>query len=341
MELDFHGTTVSISSDSPDLLKNLARDFAYFAVPDHSALASPGRTADQADSSLELRACAPPKNRLPARQGLRWRSSSISSEGSLRRVDYEGRALLEYDLKAERGVLWSEDPDLMHELAYLAVLSRVGDLLDRKSLHRVHSLGFSFQGRGALLLLPMHGGKSRLGLELLRHEGFKLLSDDIPLLDGKGRTLVAFPLRLGLRGDDWRGVPERFVRPFKRRRFGLKHLVDVDYFRDKIAASAPLSCLLIGGRRDPGRPAIEPCSRAAAAGALMSHMVLGIGLPQVLELMLPLPPYLPGGLRLAGIAARRTSAALASSAHARCRRFLLSNDPADNAAALADFMARP
>jgi hypothetical protein len=249
-------------------------------------------------------------------------------------VDYEGRALLEYDLAAEQGDLWCEDEPLAHELAYLAVLSRVGDLLDRQGLHRVHGLGFSFQGRGGLLLLPMNGGKSRLAIELLGRPEFKLLSDDIPLLDRKGRDLLAFPLRLGLRGNDWAGVPERYVRPFPRRRFGIKHLVDVDYFRDRIAASAPLDWVIVGGRT-AASPILEPCSKAAAVRTLLSQMVLGVGLPQVLELMLPLPPFAPGFLRLAGVAASRLRTCLAAVRRARCFRMDLGADPRANADALA------
>ncbi|MBI5211564.1 MAG: hypothetical protein HY927_16470 [Elusimicrobia bacterium] len=330
LRLDFHGVRAALACDSPEILADLERDFAYFAATD--------RPGAEPDVSLTLRLAAPPPGRVPARAFLRWRGVRIAHERGRRLADYDGLALLDYDLEAEEGVLSSASRDLLRELGYLAVLSRVGEMLDRRRLHRVHALGFSYRGRGGLILLPMNGGKSRLALELVGRDGFELLSDDIPLLGDGGRTLSAFPLRMGLRGDDWRAVPERFVRPFRRRRFGVKHLVDLDFFRDRVRASSPLSWILLGARDGRRRPSLAPCSRGAAAAALLSAMVVGIGAPQVLELMLPAPPFVAGTLRLARIAAGRARTALAAAARASCGRFLLAEDCGANAEALKTFL---
>lgn len=332
LTLNFHGIRVGISSQDEEVLSQLARDFSYF-------MAAPPGDEEHPDIHLELRKSPVPKDKTFVRSFLRWRSARIAHKDGLRLAHYDGGALLEYDLARERGLLHGENPALLHELSYLTVLSRVGDRLDRKGQHRVHALGFTFQGKGGLLLLPMEGGKSRLGLELIGRPEFGIFSDDIPLLSGDGRTLSPFPLRLGLRGTDWRGIDPRFVRPFHRRRFGVKHLVDVDFFREKISPEAPLAWVLVGSR-DGGRkaPRIEPCPKARAGAAMLSHLILGVGTPQILELMLPPPPFVGGALALAAIAAKRASCAFAAVSRAACGRFDLSDDPKSNADALERFL---
>ena len=329
LALDFYGTQVALRGDDEGILEELGRDFAYFLAPE-----ARGRP----DVSLELKRRAPAPERVPRRAHWRWRSARVNQKGPLRTIDYEGRALLEYDLREERGVLTCGDGALLHELAYLAVLSRAGERMDRADLHRVHALGFTFQGKGGLLLLPSGGGKSKLGLELLRRGGFGLLSDDTPLVKDGGRALAAFPLRLGLRGEDWRGIPERFLRPFHRRRFGDKRVVDLDYFRGQVSAVAPLRWILVGSRNGAPGPDLKPCSAARTAAALAANLVLGLGTPQVLELMAPCAPYAQGALRLAKIAAKRAACAARAAATARCGRFRLGSDVRANAAALEAFL---
>lgn len=332
LALNFHGIGVDVSSQDKEILSQLSRDFSYF-------MAAPLDNGPHPNIHLELRKAPIPKDKTSVRYFLRWRSARISHNGALRLAHYNGGALLEYDLARERGILHAENPDLLHELSYLTVLSRVGHCLDLQGLHRVHALGFTFQGKGGLLLLAMEGGKSRLGLELIGRPEFGILSDDIPLLSGDGKSLSAFPLRLGLRGTDWRGIDPRFVRPFHRRRFGVKHLIDVDFFREKISPGAPLAWVLVGSR-DGGRkiPRVGPCPKARAGAAMVSHLILGVGTPQILELMLPPPPFLGGAWGLAAVAAKRAVCAFAAVSRAACGRFHLSDDPKSNADALEQFL---
>lgn len=332
MKLSLHGVIVEIVSAETKTLSELRRDFSYFLTAD----AADGR----ADIRLELKASPPPQIRSRHCPAWRWRSARFADAGGLRLVDYEGKAFLEYDLRKEHGVLYAQDEALLHELAYLTVLSRVGERLDLRRLHRVHALGFVYKGRGGIVVLPSSGGKSRLALELLGRPDFKLLADDIPLLEGGGSVLRAFPLGLGLRGEDWRGIPSSNLRVFKRRRFEEKRVVDLDYFPGKIAASAPLAWIMIGaGRRDPAaRARIEPCSKTRAAAALILPLVLGAGTPQVLELMIPPPPWLGGVLRLVKIAGWRAASLMGAVRAARCARFELGPSPRASADALEAFV---
>lgn len=334
LDLSIHGIGVRVSSDEGEALEPLGRDFRHFEEAGQGI--SP-------DIVLTLRREPPPPSRLP-RLFLPWRSARISrigtGDGSLRRIDYPGGARLDYDLGRERGTLWTADPDLSHELAYLTVLSRVGRRLDLEGRHRVHALGFTYRAGAGLVLLASGGGKSRLALELLGRPGFGILSDDAPLLDRDGRV-APFPLRLGLRGDDWRGIPERHLSWFRRRRFGPKRLVDLEYFSDRVAAPAPLAWLLVGRPAwEGGAPGIGPCSRPRAAAALAANLVLGLGTAQVLELMLPSSPFGAGSARLAEIAWRRARSAAAAVGRARRAVFSLGGDPARAAGVLRDYLDR-
>jgi|CXWL01.1.fsa_nt_gi hypothetical protein len=326
LRLDFHGVRADIICADSRLLEEYRRDFSYFI----SSLETP--------THIRLEVRREPAPRVPFRTLLKWRSARIGHSNGTRQVDYEGRARLEYDLERESGTLFGEDLDLLHELGYLTVLSRVGERLDLQGLHRIHALGFTYQGRGGLLILPMNGGKSRLGLELLGREGFGLLSDDIPLLDASDLAMKAFPMSLSLRGDDWRGISEKHLRVFTRRRYGAKRLVDVDYFRDRVGDSAPLSWILLGERDGRQAPKLASCSKARATAGLFSPMVLGAGTPQILELMLPAPPFAGGAMRLAQIAWSRAACAAKAAACARCGLFRLGGDPKVNADALESFL---
>ena len=305
LRLDLLGVRVGIVCEDDQLLEEYRRDFAYFA----------SSSENKPDIRLEVR-IAPPAP-APIRTTLTWRSARIWDSGGSRRVDYEGRASLEYDFAREEVLLRGEDRDLLHELGYLAVLSRAGVRLDLRGLPRVHALGFTYHGRGGLLVLPMNGGKSRLGLELLGRSGFGLLSDDIPLLDSNTLEAAPFPLSLSLRGEDWRGVPERHLRVFTRRRYGVKRLVDVDYFRDRVGAAAPLSWILLGERDGRLTPQFSSCSKFRAAAGLFLPMVLGIGTPQILG-DAAAPPHRRAARLARSPSARRLRAARA---RARCGRF--------------------
>ena len=57
-------------------------------------------------------------------------------------------------------------------------IRRSKQYLDRRGLHRIHALGVVVKNRAVLVMLPMGGGKSTLGLHLLKHPEVQILSDD-------------------------------------------------------------------------------------------------------------------------------------------------------------------
>lgn len=312
--LEFYGTSVLLESERGDVLEALRRDFAYFN--------GQNRSAANVSFTLTL------GTRPPAGRALfRARDYAVSDAGSVRAIRYADGASAVHDFRTERGSLWAAGPERLQELGYLAVLSRVGEALDRQGLHRVHALGFEHRGAAALVLLPEGGGKSTLALELLRASPVRFLSEDTPLVDRGGRVL-AFPLRWGFRETaDLAEIPGELVRPFRRLRHGPKRLVDVSFFADRVRAEAPLRWVIVGRRGAEDR--LRPCGRARAAAALAAGLVAGVGVPQMSEYLL----RPTDAASLAAIALSRARAALAMLS-ARLVSFELGREPKASARAL-------
>jgi hypothetical protein len=179
-----------------------------------------------------------------------------------------------------------EDDQLVHEAAYLFLLSRIGEHLDRSQLARVHGLGL-LGGQGAVVvMLPSGGGKSTLAVRALRDDRVKLISEDSPLLDRHG-CLHPFPLRIGVNEADAATLPPGRVRRLERMEFHPKLLLDTSAFADRIETQPQRLAHIVVGRRSLGRDArLEPLPRRAAVGSLLREAVVGVGLYQGMEFVL-------------------------------------------------------
>jgi hypothetical protein len=274
VEFSFYGVGLAVTSSSNDLLDNLARDFHFFAA-----------CAPAQKITVAAHLAPPPWDRIPVQFANRITPNAvIYDHGTVRINDYQGEALAIYDFASETGEVWSENPDLLYEITYLLSLSRIGEIHDRRRIHRVHALGIVVANHGALILLPESGGKSTLCMEMLRRPEVRLLSDDTPLIS-RGK-LLAFPTRLGIRGGKSAGIDPRFLRTMRRRNREPKTLVDVRYFQDRIAPEASPDVLIVGARRNGDDSWIEPISARKALPSLMANLVFGLGLPQVVEFFL-------------------------------------------------------
>jgi hypothetical protein len=321
LNLDFLGTPVRLTAESGEALDELRRDFAAFA-------ATEGRAPRV---SLEL--CARPCPAPPGASAWSWRGFGVRSTSGARLIRYDDGAWARYDYGARAGVVHASDGERLRELAYLAVLSRAGEELDRRGLHRVHALGVTSPSGAGLVLLPSGGGKSTLALELLRRRSLALLSDECPLVAADG-FVRPFPLRLALRsGADVSGLPPGSLRRFRRRGCEEKSLLDASALGAAPGAPAPLRWLLLGSPSQ-GAPRLEPLSRAGAFAALAQSLVVGVGLPQMAEYMAR------ADLALGAIAASRLRAACVLAGRARLARFRLGSlGPAASAGFLEGVMA--
>jgi hypothetical protein len=319
----------------------LAGDFDFFTDRQN------GGEAPRFSVTLELIAATPDPARLPqaAAKQVFPECALYKSETDGFVYDYHGIAHLELSRSANQcfGRLICADPALAEELGYLFLQSEIGRFLEAQGLHRVHALGLALpSGKGVLVLLPSGGGKSTLAQELLQREGVLLLSDDTPLVDRLGR-LHPYPMRLSFREEaeispDWRAKARRF----ERRKHGAKLLVPVSALP---AARLPRPSdhfspgYLVIAERHGSRKEPELSKASAWHGALplFRDLVIGLGVPQVAELLLTkglmsLPDLAPA-------AASRSAAASAFALRARSCRFKLSSDPKKNAACLLETLA--
>lgn len=297
--LDIHGILVELESNCAQFHEWLSFDFRCFLS---SGASRP------ADVAVEVTLGAIPRDKLPplveSMHGLQY---VCFDSGNIRYVDYFGKAFAIHNYATERVQLFSEDAEFCYEKLYLLIQSRVGELLDRRGIHRVHALGLSTPHGAAIFLIPMKGGKSTLALRALNNPAVRLISDDTPLVRWDG-TILPFPIRLGVMpGEVPSGVPAQAVRSFQRELFGPKQLVDASSFHDRIErAGQPGKFVICGKWTLASEPSIHRISRLRGLRALVRDCVIGLGLPQVVEFFLRTPSkdVLPKGL----IALRRLRA---------------------------------
>jgi hypothetical protein len=272
---DVYGFRFSVQGDAESAVEGIREDFGFFS-------AGPGRT----DTTVELLRERPPLDNAPPGDALVYTPRNVVYRaGHIRYIDYHGRGLGILDETTSHLKLYSEDTGLLYEAAYLYLLSRIGQGLDQRGLHRLHALGVEVNGRAVLVLLPMGGGKSTLALHLMNLPGVRLLSDDSPWIDRDGRAL-AYPLRIGLLPGSEESIPPQHRRVIQRMEFGPKHLVNFSYFQDRVSASAEPGAVFIGARTLLPECSIEEIGWASALRPLIVNGVIGLGLFQGLEFIL-------------------------------------------------------
>ncbi len=230
--------------------------------------------------------------------------------------------------------IFSEDENLLYEVAYTLILSSVGEALDLKGYHRVHGLGFSFKDLTYLLILPSGGGKSALATLLREKQGVKFFSDETPLI--KKGVMYPFPLRVSMvpRVAQALGVEIKDKHIFKRKIYPEKILIP--WNDSEVDSPRRLDGILVGKFIDPinGKPQISPAGQTLGLRGLVHSMVVGIGVAQMAEHMLRLNAL--GGLSRIG--ASRAKEAVISSLNSKSFSFLLGRDARENASVLEEFI---
>lgn len=275
-----YGYRFTLEGDAPLALAALASDFAFFAEP---APALPSAASGQPAVTIRVRAEEPDYGALPPVKASVYTPRNVSfRDGDFTIIDYHGRGLGRHHRGTGNFEITTLDADLQYEACYLFLLSQLGEALDQRGLHRVHSVGISLGGRATLVLLPMGGGKSTLCTELLRDPEVRLLSDDSPLIDVGGRV-HAFPTRIGLLPGTEAQIPKQFQRTINRMNFGPKTLIDYRYFAHRVAPAAEPGLVCVGSRTLAPQGRIVPTTRPATLRRFMSDCVVGMGLFQGLE----------------------------------------------------------
>lgn len=271
--LDVHGVTARIGGDA-DALARISVHFGAFR----------SRSAAEPCFRVELLRQAPSLDvptRLTSDQVVD--RGVVYNAGSTTWVDHHGQAVSCYDFATERGRILAPQVEDLVELGYLMVHSRLGVHLERRGLYRLHCLGIVIDGKAALVLSPSGGGKSRLALSVLSTTDAKLLGDDLVLVDRRGRV-HPFHSPIGVSKPE-HGKPLGVVHAFHRRLHPPKWIVELDPSERLARSAAEVRLVAIAKRASSGPSALVPVRRAAMQAALWRDLVVGLGLPQVLELV--------------------------------------------------------
>lgn len=326
------GVSARVRCSDPQVMYWLDFDFSQFVE------AQPLPTCD---INIDVHVQDPPANVIPPLDEIMHTPKFVcfEDEQRTRYITYQDKAICIHNYATESGTIYCADPGEAYERLYLTILSRVGERLDSKGIHRVHSLGISFNKQATLMLIPQGGGKTTLGLSLLGKPGIKLLSEDTPFINWRGQVFP-FPFRIGVtNGERTEAIPEEFKRLTGRMHWGFKILVDLRYFKDSIARDAvPLKYLLCGRWTNKATPRIERLSKVGALGYLMRDCVFGLGLPQVIELFLQ--SGLRGTLQKAAIAFSRLLVSIICVLKANCYQLYLCKDREKNARMIVEFLER-
>ncbi|MCW5983494.1 MAG: hypothetical protein KIT09_35715 [Bryobacteraceae bacterium] len=322
---DVYGYRFSIRGSSRAAVEGLCEDFAFFRSP-----------PNKNDRIIEVLDQEPDYCCLPSCVASVYTPRNVVFRaGDVSYIDYSGRGLAIHDQSTGQFIVYSRDQDLLYESVYLYLISQASSFLDSKHWHRVHALGVSVHGRAILVLLPMGGGKSTLGWELLKYPELKLLSDDSPIVDARGRV-HAFPLRIGLLDDDDASVPVENRRLIRRMEFGQKILVSYRCFSDRVCAEADPGFIFLGSRISSGNCCIEPADLGPTMRAMISNSVIGLGLFHGLEFVLnasalELLSKFPVGLS-------RFANCLSLIRRSKAFHLRLARDKSNNARTLIDFI---
>lgn len=322
LQLNFHGQSVRLNSHSDELLKRIAKDFSYFVQKDF------GPAKFTIDAFLEK----VPDGVVPIAVASRQSLQSLSFDQGDKRVnDYYGKLVSIYDYKNESGKLWSLDIEKLHEVTYLLILSRVGKALDLSGLHKVHAMSFTKNNFCLVGMMPMKGGKSTLLANILRDQTVSIVSDDCPLVTRSG-SIVPFPLRLGvdeLAQEVGLKNPEKFSYTLKRDFYGEKKLISLEGLPHEIGEVGPRQILFVGKRAPGMSPQWNKISKLAMIKPLIINMIVGIGLPMVMEY------FWESGfkdfVRKSYISLSRAMSAVALLLRSECYEFLMSDKPEENA----------
>jgi hypothetical protein len=328
LHLDVHGLTIGIGG-WPEVVDDLRLDFAWFERR------SPAAGAAQLRIAIERR--PPDFAGLPdVPTILVTPRNAVYQDGERTVVDYTGRALAILDRRSRTLVVQSEERHLVHEVVYLFTLSQTGEHLDAQGLTRLHALGLVGHEGAVAVLLPSGGGKSTLALRALREPGVRLLSDDSPLLDRRGRA-HPFPLRIGIGREAARALPPDQVRRIERLEYPVKYVVSIDAFRAQIEREPqPLAHIVVARRRLGTNATLRTQSRGAVVGPLFREGVVGLGLAQMIEWVLQRGPR--DALGKVGIAARRAACCASATSRAQTWQLDIGRDDDRNWKALAPLL---
>jgi hypothetical protein len=324
--LTFHHHTILVNCDEEDVLEKLQDEFHFFHCREEST----------PEIIVELRKEDSPI--IPPMVAVKLLENSVVYRLAGRQyIDYFGEALaiLEDDARVK---IYSQSKERLFELGFLAIHSLLGQALDKSGLCRLHAVAVSLSGKNAVVMLPSKGGKSTLLKNLLENPELKIISDDMPLVDKKG-GIHPFPSKMSLNAPPLEGPLAKLKwHEFKRYHFPSKWTASLAQLKDRIEkhSSDQSTILLAGFRLSQGESIISEVPKWKMIGPLLEHMIIGHGLPQIIEMFLHF--NFTDFIKMFWHACLRTRSAYSLVLKSRCYYFYMGPDIAYNSQLLLELL---
>ena len=321
LHLNIYGITVHIRSTSKEVITLLSKDFSFFKENNET---------EQVHYTFCVFKEKVPWEKLYNKKVSKHSVNSLSTQdGTLRYNDYYGKALTIYNYTNDTCDLYANDINILHELSYLIILSRTGKKLDTKGMHKIHAFAVSRNDTTIIGMMPSKGGKSTLFLELLKFKDIEILSDDTPLVSKNG-TVHPFPLRVGIEeGHPLPDGDQEKTYSIQRTQYGKKILLPMNFFSNEISSACGKVILLDCKRHYSKDTELFKIPRYQMITPLIKNMVIGVGLPIIIEYFLELT--FKDFIRLTGISLKRLRAMIRLLFRSQCYRLYLGSSYEANA----------
>lgn len=325
---DFYGFKVKLKCESGETANKIKKDFSYFYLGEEERLTSAPDLVICAKVLPEI------EDKIPrglAAKRQNTRAMSFES-GQLRFNYFYGKAVSILDYSKNVLEIYSKEESYLHELIYLGILSRETKFHDLRGLHKLHAFGVSKGDTAMLGMMNMKGGKTTLFSFFLDKPGYEIISDDTPLINGMGEV-ESFPIRIGFElNSHTKAELENYkskAYSFEREEYGPKELIDLAEFSNPIATTKK-RVLLFQGIRVHGveEARVVEISKVKMLRYLVKNMVVGVGLPMVLEYYLE--STWADKLKNFKILLKRSLAALRLLRRSQCFEIYMGNNPEEN-----------
>lgn len=271
---------MTVQADQRELLAYLKKDFSLFLL---------NEKPNDLGFHLQIFIEKPPVKKIPTMvSSMQTLNSICYDHEGIRYCDYYGELLVIFDQKSNKAEVYSENREKIHEVIYLLILSRIGKQMDLQGLHKLHAFSVSYKDLAIVCMMPMKGGKSTLLLEFLKDKRFKIISDDIPLVNLKGEILP-FPIKIGLSDHpimfDVKNPQENFY-TMTRSQYGTKKLLSLAGIPERVEAldkNFKKVLLIEAFRYNDGQSILKNSSFKLSLKGVLKHGIIGFGLPMVME----------------------------------------------------------
>lgn len=281
LTLSIYGMQVVVDVDNDQVRRNIEKDFDHF-IKNVNYFHKLYVKTMRKESLREVI----PHGLVATKQSER--AITYESKG-IRYNDFYGEAISVINYKEDDISLYYKNEKILYETLYLLILSRSGKFMDRKGFHKLHACGVSMGNKNLLFMMPSKGGKTSTFLNLIRDKSVNIISDDTPVIDRMGKV-HAFPLRIGLESkkeiiNNFPYIKDEDVYEFERKYYSQKYLLNVTKLKNGVFTGNK-NYLVAGFRSTNTEPYLLKVNKLIMLGQLKKHMIVGVGLPMILEYFL-------------------------------------------------------